>query len=483
MDAEQNIQHNGQLIDMNVLSENIRSALEPVTILVFVETSVGIVSNIFILLVYWLKYPKCGFRVFVILLATYDLISCFTTLPLEAVSQLHWYSLWNQWECKLKCFFNVFTTLGSGQTLFLIALDRYRKICGSFNQQVRTSCTIKQSLCTVIISFISSFPILFIWEQKLKLITYKGHAVEVLVCDEMSSETWLPFLYLLCTFLIPIGILMLTSMLMNISVLRKIFCNLDGRITASKSFTLKRQRVNVKTCNKSQSNQNSRCLDEARIPENCSGVSRCIGPNQLYTCLKERHLLKKDCATKCRQCSVIDDDFEYSLGNIKLGRKINSELMTKSCILNPLIAEFEICSESSSNNSTDRKGKDPGQTAVGELIEMHGKLEELGTGGVSHKFSIDQEAEIVTDIALDVTTSWSSQDSSVVENATFARARRKTLIMFILTSLFVFTLITYVVLLSTIAKTDGFLLDLDSTETLLALLFEQHCEHCSIRIL
>ncbi|KAL3863061.1 hypothetical protein ACJMK2_004842 [Sinanodonta woodiana] len=456
MDTEHNIQIDGRLTDMNILSEKIRSALEPLTILIFVETSVGIVANIFILLVYWLKYPKCGFRVFVLLLAAYDLTSCFTTLPLEAVSQLHWYNLWTPWECKAKCFFNVFTTMGSGQTLFLIALDRYRKICGSFNQQVHTSCKIKQCLCTVIISFITSFPVLFIWERKLKSITYKGRAVEVLVCDEISSETWLPFLYLLCTFLIPIGMLMLTSMVMNILVLKKIFCNFDERITAS--FILKRQRVNVGTCNNGRTNQNYRYSEETHVPEICSDVTRCIGSNQTSQGYEERNLLKKYCVENWRRCSVINDD-------------TNSKLMTKRSILNPVSVEFEICSESSSQNSTNTKGKDPDQTAFGESMEMHRKNEELGTDGVSHKYSLDQEAEVVTDIYIDVTLDCSSQDSSFVEDATCARARRKTLIMFILTTLFVFTLITYVILLSTIAKTDGFLLDLDSTETLLVFFF------------
>ena len=210
------------------LSNAMKKEVWPVTILIGVEAVLGIVGNSLIILVYTLRYRRCNFKYFVLCMALIDITSCFTTLPGEMVSQLHWYNYQYEWICKIKSYFNVFTVWSSAVTLLLLAYDRYRKICRPLDWQIQPKWAVRSCVISVVISGLVAAPMIILWGKQSYL--YKGsyQNVTVTICEKSRfyADGVYPFLFIVGAYMAPIVIMIGITYVLNFKISKAIFMNI-----------------------------------------------------------------------------------------------------------------------------------------------------------------------------------------------------------------------------------------------------------------
>ena len=204
-----------------------RMAVLPVTILIGVENFVGLIGNSLILLVYSRRYEKSNFRCFVLFMAFIDLTSCLTCVPGEIFSQLNWYKYEHSWICKLKSYFNVLGAWGSASILSLLAFDRYRKLCHPFASQMQPSTAFKLCLTAIIVSAFVAVPSTVLWGKQTYVYQMGDSRITVSVCEkssEFAEKTHYTFMYIVCVYILPIGLMMVIVTTLNVITTRRLFC-------------------------------------------------------------------------------------------------------------------------------------------------------------------------------------------------------------------------------------------------------------------
>ncbi|KAH3789294.1 hypothetical protein DPMN_167469 [Dreissena polymorpha] len=198
----------------------------PVTIFIGFEMCVGLIGNILILFIYTRRPERSNFRYFVIMMAVVDLMSCFTTLPGEIFSQLNWYDYQHGWICKCKSFFNVLTAWCSACILFVLAIDRYIKVCRPLKWQIRPTVALKLCVLSLILSSVVASPVAVLWGKQTYNFTMKDNvAVSVTICEkaEQFSNDDKPFIYIICVYILPVTFMMFIVCSLNFLTAKKLF--------------------------------------------------------------------------------------------------------------------------------------------------------------------------------------------------------------------------------------------------------------------
>ncbi|XP_052770786.1 orexin/Hypocretin receptor type 1-like [Mya arenaria] len=185
-------------------------AVLPVTIFIGMEALIGFVGNILILIIYVRRREKSNFRYFIITMACIDFTSCITALPLEAFSQLHWYTYQYPSICKLKSYCNVFTAWASASILFLLAFDRHRKIRRPLQWQIQPSFAIRLCIASIFFSAIVAIPVAILWGKQTYEYDLNGTKINVSVCekDQAYADDIYPLLYIGTIYICPVSIMM-----------------------------------------------------------------------------------------------------------------------------------------------------------------------------------------------------------------------------------------------------------------------------------
>ncbi|KAL3864657.1 hypothetical protein ACJMK2_006321 [Sinanodonta woodiana] len=196
------LSHNSDLAEE--LNSDFVKAVLPVTIFVGILACVGFLGNLLVLCVFSFKYRRCNFKYFVLCLALIDLTSCLTTIPGELVTQTFWYIYPVPEICKAKSFFNLFTVCASALCLLLIAIDRYIKVCKPFGRQIKSKMAIFLCLCVLVIAGIVSTPVPFYWGVQHDNVIYRNITVNVTSCatDQKYKNTEHPLIYSITTAVI-----------------------------------------------------------------------------------------------------------------------------------------------------------------------------------------------------------------------------------------------------------------------------------------
>lgn len=210
------------------LSRDMTITVLPVTLLIAFESVFGMIGNMFILIVYYKWYKMCNFRYFVLFMACIDLTSCITTLPGEIVSQINWYSYPYEELCKVKSFFNVFTVLSSGLVLLLLAYDRYRKICYPLSWQVPVHISMRLCSGSIILALVVSSPTAVFWGQQSYDYVDGNASISVTICEKADSyaDGLSPFVYMLCALVTPMAFIMIITVTFNVQTGKKLFRSL-----------------------------------------------------------------------------------------------------------------------------------------------------------------------------------------------------------------------------------------------------------------
>ncbi|XP_046362211.2 muscarinic acetylcholine receptor M1-like [Haliotis rufescens] len=98
----------------------------------------GIIGNILVLYIYVRKLKHNTTRSFVLALASFDLLGCTVAIPGEIIDLMHNYTFGSYIACNLLRTVNSFSSFASGFTLFVVAVDRYKMICNPLGNQIST---------------------------------------------------------------------------------------------------------------------------------------------------------------------------------------------------------------------------------------------------------------------------------------------------------------------------------------------------------
>lgn len=210
------------------LSLEMTTIVFPVTLLIAIEALFGTIGNLFILIIYYKWYKVCSFRCFVLYMACIDLTSCLTTLPGEIVSQLNWYSYPSDGLCKAKSFFNVFTVWSSGLVLLWLAYDRYRKICHPLSWQIPVQVSARLCLASILFAGVIASPTAVLWGKQSYTYIDFNTSVSVSICEKSDSYAYgaVPLVYALSAFVTPMIIIMLITAAFNVCTGQKLLIGL-----------------------------------------------------------------------------------------------------------------------------------------------------------------------------------------------------------------------------------------------------------------
>ncbi|KAH3886735.1 hypothetical protein DPMN_010748 [Dreissena polymorpha] len=200
------------------LSKDLQLVILPVTCLLFVEITCGIVGNILIIIVYYNWYKVSNFRCFVLYMACIDLISSITTLPGEILSHVDWYTYDSDGLCKAKSFFNVFTVWASGLLLLILAYDRNRKICQPLSWQIPTNVAARLCIASVAISTLLASPIVIFWGKQSYAYEDRNVTTNVSICEksDMFANGNQPFLFIECGLVGPMALVIMITTVFNV---------------------------------------------------------------------------------------------------------------------------------------------------------------------------------------------------------------------------------------------------------------------------
>ena len=399
-------------ISVDMLSANLFNSLLPVTIFLGLEAVLGFIGNTLILCVYARLYLHCNFRYFVLFLAVYDLTSCVATIPGEIISEFQWYDYRCTWHCKTKSYLNVFTVWGSAFTLLLLAFDRYRKVCRPLGRQIQPSLALKLCAIGMFVSAVVAVPALFLWGTQTYIYDAGSVNVTVYICEKSGAyvNATYPFIYVTGIYILPIGFMMTAISIWNILIARKLFF----RVLQIRSNTnTSENSSNRFTRNESESSDMSRrsfmsidfrnmlCFRLAMF-RRAESQFRPQNPTSIVS------------LSSCDFSEVPKTEHFYITTDFGKDQSTVSNVpdleMKRNCKC--LMKQF-------SNNSNSSEGN----TATEELFERERRYE-----------------------------------------GSIFRRKRKTLIMLILTSVFIVTITVYIVLITLVAANNGIHKKLSNTE-------------------
>ena len=393
---------------VQVLNAELINILFPVTIFIGIEAVVGFLGNALILCVYAKLYLHCNFRYFVLFLAVYDLTSCVTSLPGEIFSEFHWYDYTCNWHCKMKSYFNVFTVWGSAFTLLLLGFDRYRKVCSPLGRQIQPSLALKLCGAGMVVSASVSTPALVLWGIRTYVHSVGDVNVTVSICEKSGTYATgsYPFIYVTFVYIVPIGSMMVAISVWNTLIARKLFCRSLGI--------------------RSNANRTERhCGKFMRNESDSSDIAR-PGFNFKFTLSDFRGVFCGSPFLRSARRST--------------PARTNSVTSISSCELRelPTKEKFYILT---TEQETTIPNTEPNCSCSDTLIKQ-----------ISHNSSgstVSQGGGIAAE---------------EIPNGTIFRRKRKTLIMLVLTSVFIITISVYIILISIIARNQGILKHLSNTE-------------------
>lgn len=119
---------------------------------------VGTIGNGHALIVYYFRYKVSNHRTFVLWLSVVDLLACCLGIPFEIFDLRYSYTFQAVAPCKIFRFLNHFVSMGSGLLLGVIALERHRKVCTPFKQQMDEKCAMKACVITIVVALVLSAP-------------------------------------------------------------------------------------------------------------------------------------------------------------------------------------------------------------------------------------------------------------------------------------------------------------------------------------
>lgn len=121
---------------LRLKNEEFTRLVLPAIVILAVLFVVGVVGNSLVLYVYNRRLHKGTIRWFIQALAVFDLLSCLVAIPGEIVDMRINYTFGLSPMCQVLRTVSMFCTVGSGVTLIVVAVERYKRICTPLRRQI-----------------------------------------------------------------------------------------------------------------------------------------------------------------------------------------------------------------------------------------------------------------------------------------------------------------------------------------------------------
>jgi len=148
---------------VQLLNDEMVTLMIPATVFITLLMIVGLVGNLLVCYYYTFQSKRSTNSFFIVMLAVYDLIACFISMPTEIADIEHYYTFENNVACKILKFVNYFVGIASGLTLVAIATDRFKRFCRVTKPQMDVAAARRVSLIIVAIAILLSWPSCFIY--------------------------------------------------------------------------------------------------------------------------------------------------------------------------------------------------------------------------------------------------------------------------------------------------------------------------------
>ena len=431
---------NISILTADDLSEEMKRAVLPVTIFIGIEACLGFAGNIFILMIYSLRYRRCNFKYFVLCMALIELTSCLTTLPGEIYSQLHWYSYKYEWICKTKSYFNVFTVWSSALALLLLAYDRYRKICRPLHWQLGPTWARKLCVISITMSAVISAPVVVLWGKQGYIYEEKYQNITVTICEKSGYfiDGNLPFLFITGAYMAPVAGIICFIYVLNFKIARTIFSSIP--VPQNEMFIMNKKNSDCTNHHHDATAEQDNHVQASDVPSknNSSHINRhqyCETENTLETIVE----LKQN---NDIQMSLINDDHSNYRDDINTSYEYRSPEFDKTGRL--ITKRLSSCSSDTS-----------------EYISLH----QLKHSRLSISSQTQQSRSDKQRVSMRYSTGAGHSEGRS------SRLKHKTEIMLILTTVFTITIIIYLILVSFVASEQNILRRLTENEKVFFFLF------------
>ncbi|VDI36282.1 Hypothetical predicted protein [Mytilus galloprovincialis] len=229
-----------------------------VTIILSVLSLVGTLGNTMVVLVYVIIREKTTHNVLILTLAVADLLVCCIAIPLEIAEKLYHFTLHNAVSCQLSRLISYLFVIISATVLLPITVDRYRRVCHPFGNQIsrRTSAIIIVTvICT---SMLFSLPNIILWNVMNIDLPHNGSGNvtgHICIIHSYYDHTILPVVY-------TGGILLLT--IIQVIVISILYVVIGRKIFAHIEFREKFKRYNSEGMDKSDKRRYSEQGESSR---------------------------------------------------------------------------------------------------------------------------------------------------------------------------------------------------------------------------
>lgn len=417
----------------------------PVIIFIGLFSILGVTGNGVVIFVYKRKYPTCNFKYFVLVLAGLDLTSCMILMPMEIYTLLHWFMFESAVLCKIKSFLNVFTVSSSASTLLLIAIDRFRKVCKPHSKQIQPKCAIK---LTVLVLFLSAIPAssdAVFWGIHTYQTTHEGINITVRMCekDDAFKDTIWPQLHVAILYAGVNCVVMLSTIVLYVLIAIKLFCIPAGPLVRTTEITVVTPRSDDSGVEiTGNDNENEALGNVFRFPADIeSGLSD-----------SEDFDIRSSVNLSDSHGDVTDDNL--------------NELTEDDASANATVEQLEMVPLRNNREEPEESSAARKKLTVSiEVLSEPGERNSLQVPGLVLR-RVPKSPVSPTTQKMRQTTMYHRRRSTIASLAgrTGTRLRRKTLIMFILTAVFVGTTMLYFCLIVLMADANNFLTELTASQ-------------------
>ncbi|XP_069118390.1 probable G-protein coupled receptor No18 [Argopecten irradians] len=137
--------------------------LVPAVVYTAILMAIGTPGNAIVWFIYYSRWRRSSTRIFILALATLDLINCVLTLPVEIFMLFNYIVFDHSFICKLSRFTTYTCNSAAALILIAIAVDRYQRICKPHENAISTRTSKLICWLSVILSLITTWPSLVIY--------------------------------------------------------------------------------------------------------------------------------------------------------------------------------------------------------------------------------------------------------------------------------------------------------------------------------
>lgn len=206
-----------------------------VSIVFGLTACLGLIANLLVIYIYGVKYKRCNFKYFLLVMGIIGLVQCTIMLPTQVAEMHYWFVFPTSWLCRVSAYVFGYTVIDCYFVLLLIALDRFRKVCRPYDWQIQPHTA--KNLCVIVsvASLIFALPPGIISGNHKFVTSYNDVNITVTVCatDDIYIDRDWAVTFLLLFGGIPVSVVIIITCGLYMFILKQ-FC--EGPAFAKKSL-------------------------------------------------------------------------------------------------------------------------------------------------------------------------------------------------------------------------------------------------------